>query len=252
MSEDPEVVRTVDPVAVAVPGRTSRSLARRESASVAGRLGASGAPMSHGPAPDLEPEVEVACAVCGQNAKDLLLREEEVKAHLAYLEAFHRRRLRPVEVASDAEPLADRADFTQDYTTDIVRCASCGLVFRESHPRASRIAAAYERDHYGRERLAALFDSPLELSRGKADRLRRLMPGSTTPRIVEIGSFVGGFLAAARERGWTAIGIDPGEEVAEFCREKGFAVLQTTAPAAPVEAASVDCVAIWNTYDQLA
>jgi len=208
--------------------------------------------MSHGTAPDLEPEIEVACAVCGRSANELLVPEDEVKAQLAYLEDFHRRRLRPVEGASDAEPLADRADFTQNYSTDIVRCRFCGLVFRESRPRASRIAAAYERDHYGRERLAALFDSQLELSRGKAERLRRLLPVGATPRIAEVGSFVGGFLAAARERGWSAVGIDPGEEVGEFCREKGFAVLQTTAPEAPVEAESLDCVAIWNTFDQLA
>ena len=44
-------------------------------------------------APDLEPEVEVACTVCGRNAKELLLRESEVKAQLTYLERFHRRRL---------------------------------------------------------------------------------------------------------------------------------------------------------------
>jgi len=87
-----------------------------------------------------------------------------------------------------------------------------------------------------RDALLVSLTSQLELSRGKAERLRRLLPVGATPRIAEVGSFVGGFLAAARERGWSAVGIDPGEEVGEFCREKGFAVLQTTAPEAPVEA----------------
>jgi hypothetical protein len=62
---------------------------------------------------------------------------------------------------------------------------------------------------------------------------------------------VGGFLGAARERGWNAIGIDPGAEVGEFCRAKGFTVLQAIAPDAAIEEGSVDCVAIWNTFDQI-
>jgi SAM-dependent methyltransferase len=81
--------------------------------------------------------------------------------------------------------------------------------------------------------------------------MRRRLPYRPYPRIVEIGSFVGGFLAAVRELGWEALGIDPGEEVTAFCRERGFAVLQATASEAPIEEASVDAVAVWNTFDQI-
>jgi SAM-dependent methyltransferase len=207
--------------------------------------------MSGGDAEKLEPRVEVACTVCGSRSTELVCSEAEVRAQLAYLDRFHRRRLRPARRKSTDEALADRADFTQDYATDIVSCTSCRLVFRESRPRASEITAAYAQDRYGQERLHALHDSQLELFRAKAQRLHRLLSARPNPRIVEVGSFVGGFLGAARERGWDALGIDPGEEVAEFCREKGLAVLRTTAAEAPIEESSVDCVAVWNTFDQI-
>jgi SAM-dependent methyltransferase len=69
--------------------------------------------------------------------------------------------------------------------------------------------------------------------------------------IVEVGSFVGGFLDAGRERGWSMLGIDPGKEVTEFCRSRGQPVFCGTLADAPLEAASVDAVVIWNTFDQL-
>jgi SAM-dependent methyltransferase len=203
------------------------------------------------PAPEgLEPRVEVACTVCGGGAHDLVCSEAEVRAQLAFLEDFHRRRLRP-DRAKATEALSDRADFTQDYATDVVSCSRCGLVFRESRPRAGEVTEAYAHDRYGRDRLRALFASQRELFDVKSKRLASVAALPTGARVVEIGSFVGGFLAAARERDWRAVGIDPGEEVAEFCREKGFEVQETTAPEAAIEAGSVDCVAIWNTFDQL-
>src|SRR5690606_17198492 len=109
---------------------------------------------------------------------------------------FYRRRLRKPRGASSDEALADRSDFTQDYATAIVRCTSCGLLFRASRPRADDVAATYAEDTYGRDRLEALHDSQVELFRAKADRVAGFLAAREQPRIVEIGSFVGGFLAA--------------------------------------------------------
>jgi SAM-dependent methyltransferase len=172
--------------------------------------------------------------------------------HLAYLRAFHRRRLRPAERDSLSAALTERAEFTQDYATDIVACTDCGLVFRDPRPDASAIMHAYEHDRYGEERLRALFDSQVELFRPKARYLRRWLGSGPEIFVVELGSFVGGFLAAGRECGWRITGIDPGEEVAAFCEQQGLQVLRETAEATLLPAASVHCVAIWNTFDQLA
>lgn len=199
-----------------------------------------------------EPLVEVRCAVCGGEDHRLACGAREVEAHLEYLRWFHRRRLRH----PSPEALADRADFTQDYATDIVFCRQCGLVFRNPRPTAEAIARAYAADEYGHERLASMWDSQVELYRPKARFLRRwLRPGA---RVVEVGSFVGGFLQASGEQGWDALGVDPGREVDAFCAERGLRVFPGTLPQllegglpGNWEPGSVDCVAVWNAFDQL-
>ncbi|HEU4754922.1 MAG TPA: methyltransferase domain-containing protein, partial [Armatimonadota bacterium] len=199
-----------------------------------------------------EPLVRVQCAVCAGEERELLCSAAEVCVQLEYLHRFHRRRLR----ATAAHTLADRADFTQDYATDIVACAACGLVFRSPRPPDDAIARAYAQDQYGRERLDALFEAQVELYRPKARALRRRLPAGA--RVIEVGSFVGGFLAAGREQGWEMLGVDPGREVDTFCAERGLPVFSGTLPQLgseqlPVgwQPGSVDCVAVWNAFDQL-
>lgn len=196
--------------------------------------------------------VEVRCAVCGCEAHQVICSAREIEAHLEYLRWFHRRRLRD----PSAEALSDRADFTQDYATDLVACAECGLVFRSPRPTVADIDRAYAQDHYGWKRLGALFSSQVELYRPKARQLaRELPPGS---RVIEVGSFVGGFLAAGRERGWQMLGVDPGQEVDEFCSDRGLPVYRGTLPdlrperlPASWKPGTMDCLAIWNAFDQL-
>lgn len=200
----------------------------------------------------METLVAVRCAVCGGAEQVVVCSAAEVRAHQEYLLRFHRRRLRP---GPDGRPpedaLADRAHFTQDYATDIVACRGCGLVFRSPRPPEGEITDAYEGDRYGPERLAALFQAQRELYQPRARQLRRRLRGRSPVRVVEVGSFVGGFLAAGEEQGWEMLGVDPGEEVGEFCRSQGRRVFPGTLAEAPLQPATVDVVAIWNTFDQL-
>jgi SAM-dependent methyltransferase len=199
-----------------------------------------------------EPLVEVRCAVCAGEEHAVVCPAAEVRAQMQYLERFHRRRLCPgPNGRPPREALVDRAHFTQDYATDIVACRGCGLVFRNPRPTTQAITGSYEHDHYGPERLAALFQSQRELYRRRARRLGHWLGTSQPVRIVEVGSFVGGFLAAGAEHGWEMLGVDLGEEVVAFCHEKGLRVFLGTLAEAPLAPASVDAIAIWNTFDQL-
>ena len=135
--------------------------------------------------------------------------------------------------------------------TNVVACASCGLVFRDPRPTAQAVEAAYAHDEYGEARLRALFEAQRELYQDKVRTLRRWLPPGPDVRVVEIGSFVGGFLAAADTEGWTMRGIDPGEEVTAFCAARGLPVVRGTLEDIALPPRSVDCVAVWNTFDQL-
>ncbi len=196
--------------------------------------------------PKLQPLVETRCTVCGAAEHRTIAAASDLAAQRRYLVEFHRRRLR---TRSD-RALEDRADFTQNYVTNVVACRACGLVFRDPRPPAEEIARAYASDTYGEQRLRALFDSQLELFRPKARNLRRWL-SRPDPVLVEIGSFVGGFLAASRELGWDAHGIDPGSEVAAFCEARGLSVLRESVEDLSFPEGAADCVAIWNTFDQL-
>ncbi|MGH8006741.1 MAG: methyltransferase domain-containing protein [Candidatus Binatia bacterium] len=99
--------------------------------------------------------------------------------------------------------------------------------------------------------METLFEAQVELYRPKARLLRRWLAAGPEIRVVEVGSFVGGFLAAGQEYSWNMLGIDPGEEVDAFCRGKGLHVFRGTLSEASLETNSIDCVAIWNTFDQL-
>jgi hypothetical protein len=193
--------------------------------------------------------IDFSCHICGGSDTDLLCTSSEVEEQIEVLRHFHRRRLRhPTESA-----LKDRVNFTQDYRTDIAACRGCGLVCRAPRPSAATITGAYSEDRYGDEHLCAEFELQRRWANSKVESLEPyLREGSGgPPLIVEVGSFVGGFLAAGRERGWRMMGIDPGKEVTAFCRKRGLDVWRGTLIEAPIAAGAVDAVAIWNTFDQL-
>lgn len=186
------------------------------------------------------------CIVCGGRDRRVVATARELEAQRRYLQLFHRRRLR----VRDAGSMEERADFTQDGAATIAVCKGCGLLLREPEPEPAEMARRYARDTYGAERLEALFASQLELFRGKAGDVAALVTAER-PVVLEIGSFVGGFLAASRERGWDAVGIDPGREVASFCRDRGLRVLEENVADCEFPSGTADVIAIWNTFDQL-
>src|SRR5688500_6623776 len=154
------------------------------------------------------PAIDFFCHICGGSELEQVCASGEVAAQIEYLRRFHRRRLRhPTESA-----LKDRVTFTQEYLTDIVACRDCGLVCRSSRPSADAIAGAYSNDHYGQEHLSFEFILQCSWAESKVRSLAGRLQGrpSQFPFVVEVGSFVGGFLAAGRKRGWKMIGVEIG------------------------------------------
>ena len=197
-----------------------------------------------------QPRVHVGCALCGSKRTRPVCSPEDIVAQQRFLERFYRSRWSQHNTAT----ATDRVNFTQDYATAIVACMDCGLLYRNPRPRADAVTQAYETDAYGETYLQAEFTAQQSWARGKADilaqhldKLRR----RARPRVLEIGSFVGGFLHEGQRRGWDMLGVDPGHDVATFCRRHRLPVFQGTLEDAQLPPASFDAVAIWNTFDQL-
>jgi SAM-dependent methyltransferase len=186
------------------------------------------------------------CSVC-EATQRVLCDEEEVRRqrHIAF--QFHQRRL---ERRARAE-LNERALFTQDEAVPLLQCAGCGLVSRWQIPGAAQLEHTYAEDTYPEDRLVEMLAAQVSLFRRKVPVLRRLL--GRPRRILEVGSFVGGFLDVAHTSGWDAIGVDPGRQLVDWCRERGRRVYAGTLEefAVTQSVMAVDCLAIWNTFDQL-
>jgi 2-polyprenyl-3-methyl-5-hydroxy-6-metoxy-1,4-benzoquinol methylase len=186
------------------------------------------------------------CAVCGSAEARELAAAPDVRAEVEALWAFHGRRLR---VDTPPPQLMDRVAFSQHAPLRVVQCVACGLVYRNPVERPHELAAAYEDESPTTERMQALHDTQRASYAAQAARLTRIFGRRGSG--VEVGSYVGAFLAAARDAGWHFAGVDVNACANTFTRSLGFAVHD-----GPIESLDptrrVDVVAIWNCLDQLA
>ncbi len=191
--------------------------------------------------------VDVPCLVCGGGDYDTIASTADLAAQHRMLQDFHQRRRKDAQA-----DLKDRTTFSQDYATEVVRCRTCGFLFRNPRPSLGAVTEGYAEDEYGEAHLKDELHAQESWAEQKLAACARHCDFSAErPMVVEVGSFVGGFLAAAQRRGWSILGVDPGNEVVKFCQARGLPVFHGTLNEAGIRTHSVDAVVIWNTFDQL-
>ena len=164
--------------------------------------------------------------------------------------AFHTRRLR---AQTPPKHLTDRVAFSQHPPLRLVQCGECGLVYRNPVERARELKDAYGDDTPPTDVLAALHETQRDAYRAQAARLTRELDGRVGSGL-EVGSYVGGFLAAARELGWQFEGVDVNESASAYTRSLGLRVTVGTIEALAADGALENrftAVAFWNCFDQL-
>ena len=185
------------------------------------------------------------CAVCGSADSEVVAEPAQIRAESELLWEYHMRRLSP---RTPPERLVDRVAFSQDPPWRLVRCPSCDLLYRNPAEKREALIATYRDAAPERDALQALHDAQRQTYRGQARRLRRAAGRRGSG--LEVGSYVGAFLAAAREHRWTFEGLDINPHVNAFTRSLGFTVhdgdLDSFHPGR-----TFDAVTIWNTFDQL-
>ena len=186
-----------------------------------------------------------ACIACGSKESHEIADAEAVRREVELLWAFHGRRLRPT---TPPERLMDRVAFSEHPPFRLVECERCGLVYRNPIERAYELDSIYADATPSRELLQGLHDTQLPAYRAQAKRLLRALGRRGAG--LEVGSYVGAFLAAAREVGLQFEGVDINTEANEFTHSLGFVVHHGDLESVHVDR-EVDAVAIWNTFDQL-
>jgi SAM-dependent methyltransferase len=193
--------------------------------------------------PSYEP---ARCIVCDHTDAEVIAEQDELRAEVEALWEYHGRRLRP-----DTPPrhLIDRLAFSEHPPVRLVRCRECGLVYRNPVERARELSEIYTGDAPPSDVLRSLHATQLPAVRTQARAVRRLLGRGGTG--LEVGSYVGAFLAAAREEGLQFEGLDINTEVNAFARSMGFTVHDGELTSFDA-GRTFDIVAIWNTFDQLA
>jgi SAM-dependent methyltransferase len=186
-----------------------------------------------------------ACIACGSKDSHEIADSDAMRAEVETLWEFHGRRLRP---DTPPERLTDRVAFSEHPPFRLVECERCGLVYRNPIERAYELDSIYADATPSRELMQGLHETQLSAYRAQAGRLLRVLGRRGSG--LEVGSYVGAFLAAARERGLNFEGVDINPEINCFTRSLGYAVHDGDLESL-VRHDPVDAIAIWNTFDQL-
>jgi 2-polyprenyl-3-methyl-5-hydroxy-6-metoxy-1,4-benzoquinol methylase len=157
---------------------------------------------------------------------------------------FHQQRLRP---GTPPRALADRVTFSQAPPLRLAQCRRCSLIYRNPRERAIELVATYASEAPDEATLRTLHANQRRAYGAQVRRLERAL-GRRGPGL-EVGSYVGAFLGAACDAGWTFEGLDVNEHAAAFARRMGFRV--TVGELDDISGRRFDVVAIWNTFEQL-
>jgi SAM-dependent methyltransferase len=185
------------------------------------------------------------CPACSTDIHDVIADAHDVRDELEQAWSFHTRRLRG---DTPTPRLHDRIAFSQYPPLRLVRCAACGLIYRNPRERPDELLDTDSDEEPDAAALEALFANQRASYRTQAGRLVRI----AGPRGagLEVGSYVGAFLAAAADSGWSFAGVDVNESANAFARRRGFDVQHGTLE--QYEGHSVfDVIVFWNCFDQL-
>lgn len=185
------------------------------------------------------------CIVCDGADVTELASAEDVRDEVEALWEYHGRRLRP---ETPPEHLMDRVAFSQRPPLRVVQCRECGMVYRNPIERPAELTEIYGDDAPTAEVLRALHETQRASYAAQADRLTEVSGRRGSG--IEIGSYVGAFLAAARDAGWQFSGVDVNACTNAFTRSLGFEVFDGTIEMLDDDRRA-DAVVIWNCLDQL-
>src|SRR6185436_14162020 len=193
-------------------------------------------------APSRQAAQAVRCPQCDEPPLAVFRTRREIAAELAMRDAFFARRL---DRRRSRDELRDLTGVLLGTPADILRCDECGILVRDEAPEDE----AFRSDRYERAVLESLHAVHAAAFREKEPDYRSLLRAGA--RIIEVGSYVGGFLSAARQWGWNAIGVDIGSDASRFTRALGFDVRALRFEECALERESFDGVYIWNCFEQL-
>ena len=186
------------------------------------------------------------CLACAGADVREVASSEDIRSEIEALWEYHTKRLR-----DDTPPahLLDRVAFSQRTPLRVVQCTECGFVYRNPIERPVELEEIYAVEAPTQAVMQALHETQRSAYAAQARRLTDVAGRSGTG--IEVGSYVGAFLAAARDAGWQMTGVDVNACTNAFTRGLGFEVHDGTIESFDDDRRA-DAIVIWNCIDQLA
>lgn len=181
------------------------------------------------------------CPSCRREPRDVLVSAAAIAEESALRRAFFAAR---IDGWLEPAQQKDRVDVAQREPAAVRVCRGCGILVRQRGDDER-----FQSDPYAPHVMEQMLRTYIDEFRARESRLRPLLPANA--RVVEIGSYVGGFLHVARDWGWDALGLDVGEDTSHFSRAKGYPTRTASLDECAFDAASFDGVFIWNTFEQI-
>lgn len=181
-------------------------------------------------------------AECTHEATELVATPDDVATEIALRREFFLPRL---EGRIDERDLRDLTEMTTNDAVAIALCVDCEILVRAD---PIRTGVRFACDEYDERTLRMLHELHVATFTARTT-IHELLPRGS--RVLEIGSYVGGFLEAARRWGWSAVGVDIGRDTAAFAAAQGFEVTTERFERIEFPAESFDGVFIWNCFEQM-
>jgi SAM-dependent methyltransferase len=139
----------------------------------------------------------------------------------------------------------------------IVKCRACGLAFVAESVTPEAVLGYYGEGYYTGAQPQGYADYPGQRSARMA-HFRSLIPtlekqlATSHPSVLDVGCALGFFLEVARERGWSARGVELSPFAAERARSRsGLDVLTGTIEDARLDQERFDLITFWDVIEHL-
>ena len=180
------------------------------------------------------------CPVCDSAELAAFASRERIAEELRVRRDFFASR---IDGAIDGAEMKDRFDVLHNTPSAIRICPACRVLVREDDCRE------FESDPYPAYVMERMLRAQIDAYRARGPWLRPMLPAGAS--VIEIGSYVGAFLHVAYEWGWTATGVDVGDDTARFAQAHSYPTRHASLEECAFEPASFDAVFIWNTFEQV-
>lgn len=183
------------------------------------------------------------CPSCDERNLSLFLTAGEVESEVESREWFFHERL---DGHYPTSQMKDITNLAFGVPAAIFRCPRCGTLVRDV---GANDEDRFREDAYEPRALEGVHAAHTAAFRRILPRLRALLQSGS--RVIEIGSYAGGFARVAAESGWRFTGIDIGGQTTRYTRRLGFETIRAPFEECQFEKSSADGIFIWNCFEQL-